>query len=300
MASVPTARHLLRAKDLADAWYFEPLTVSDLARAAGLSRAHFSHEFRRAFGESPHAYLLTRRLERAAAMLRTTDRAVADVCFSVGLLSVGSFTASFTRTYGMPPTAYRLAFPSAADRALIPACIVRAHARPQHRTFREDSYQAGAWGDPRPFRRTQEDLVIRISNVQLWVHDQDEALAFYTQNLGMEVRADMTVAEMGNFRWLAVGPAGQPDVAIVLMAIPGAPVMNAETAEQVRGLMATGSRGRSSSRPATATPTTRSSGAGGVEFVGEPEERPYGIDASFRDPSGNYIRLTQAGEAVAV
>src|SRR6266511_3151357 len=134
MAYAPTARHLLRAKDLADARYFEPLGVDDLARAAGLSRAHFSREFRRAFGESPHGYLLTRRLERAAALLRTTDRSVADICFSVGLQSVGSFTTSFTRTYGVSPTVYRAAFPSAADRALVPACVVRAYGRPQRST----------------------------------------------------------------------------------------------------------------------------------------------------------------------
>jgi AraC-like DNA-binding protein len=136
---VPPARHLLRAKDLADARYFEPLGVDDLAGAAGLSRAHFSREFRRAFGDSPHAYLLTRRLERAAALLRTTDRSVADICFSVGLRSVGSFTTSFTRTYGASPTAYRAAYPPAAERALIPACVVRTYGRPQHRTFREDN-----------------------------------------------------------------------------------------------------------------------------------------------------------------
>jgi AraC-like DNA-binding protein len=139
MAFVPPARHLLRAKDLVDARYFEPLGVDDLAGAAGLSRAHFSREFRRAFGESPHAYLLTRRLERAAAMLRTTDRSVADICFSVGLQSVGSFTTSFTRTYGVSPTVYRAAFPPAAELALIPTCVVRAYGRPQRRTFREDS-----------------------------------------------------------------------------------------------------------------------------------------------------------------
>ncbi len=139
MAFVPPARHLLRAKDLADHRYFEPLDVDDLARAAGLSRAHFSREFRRAFGESPHAYLLTRRLERAAALLRTTDRSVADICFSVGLQSVGSFTTSFTRTYGMSPTAYRAAFPPASAHALVPLCVVHAYARPQRRTFREDS-----------------------------------------------------------------------------------------------------------------------------------------------------------------
>jgi transcriptional regulator GlxA family with amidase domain len=139
---VPTARHLLRAKDLADARYFEPLDVDDLARAAGLSRAHFSREFRSAFGESPHAYLLTRRLERAAALLRTTDRSVADICFSVGLQSVGSFTTSFNRTYGVPPTTYRAAFPPAAQRAPIPTCVLRAYGRPQRRTFREDSAPA--------------------------------------------------------------------------------------------------------------------------------------------------------------
>ena len=139
MAFVPPARHLLRARDLADARYFEPLAVDDLARAAGLSRAHFSREFQRAFGESPHAYLLTRRLERAAALLRATDHSVLDICLAVGLRSVGSFTSSFTRTYGRPPTAYRAAFPAAVDRALVPACVVRAFSRPQRRTFREDA-----------------------------------------------------------------------------------------------------------------------------------------------------------------
>jgi AraC-like DNA-binding protein len=139
MAFAPPERHLLRARDLADARYFEPLTVDDLAAAAGLSRAHFSREFARAFGEPPHAYLLTRRLERAAALLRATDHSVAEICLAVGLQSVGSFTTSFTRTYGEPPNAYRKRFPPAAAMARVPACIVRAYARPQRRTFREDS-----------------------------------------------------------------------------------------------------------------------------------------------------------------
>jgi AraC-like DNA-binding protein len=136
---LPTTRHLLRAKDLADARYFEPLGVADMARAAGLSKAHFSREFRRAFGESPHGYLLTRRLERAAALLRTTDHSVAEICFSVGLQSLGSFTTSFTRTYGASPTAYRAQFPPASRLALVPACVVHAYSRPQRSTFREDS-----------------------------------------------------------------------------------------------------------------------------------------------------------------
>jgi AraC-like DNA-binding protein len=139
MAYAHPARHLLRARDLADARYVEPLKVDDLARAAAMSRAHFSRAFRSAFGESPHAYLLTRRLERAAALLRTTDRSVADICFSVGLQSVGSFTTSFTHTYGRSPTAYRAAFPPAADQALVPGCVIRAYARPNRRTFGEDS-----------------------------------------------------------------------------------------------------------------------------------------------------------------
>jgi AraC-like DNA-binding protein len=142
MAYVPPARHLLRAKDLADARYFEPLDVDDLAKAAGLSRAHFSREFRRVFGESPHAYLLTRRLERAAALLRTTDRSIADICFSVGLQSIGSFTTSFTRTFGVSPAAYRVKFPPASHQARVPACVIRFYGRPQRSTFREDNGDA--------------------------------------------------------------------------------------------------------------------------------------------------------------
>jgi AraC-like DNA-binding protein len=138
MTFAPPARHLLRAKDLADLRYADALGVDELARSAGLSRAHFSREFRRAFGVSPHAYLLTRRLERAAALLRNTDRSVTDVCFTVGLQSVGSFTTSFSRTYGVSPMAYRALYPPAAAQAMVPACVQRAYGRPQHRTFRED------------------------------------------------------------------------------------------------------------------------------------------------------------------
>lgn len=138
MPPVPPARHLLRARDLADARYADAIYVEDMARAAGLSRAHFSRAFQRTFGESPHRYLLTRRLERAAALLRSTDRTVIDVCFLVGLESVGSFTTSFGRMFGVSPRAYRAAHPPASNLARVPACIVRAHARPENRTFRED------------------------------------------------------------------------------------------------------------------------------------------------------------------
>ena len=135
-------RHLLRAKDLADGRYFEPLTVADLAGAAGLSKAHFSRQFRQAFGEAPHQYLLTRRLERAAALLRDTDRDVTEVCFAVGLRSLGSFTTSFGRVYGMTPLAYRASFPPAARHLRVPRCMVQAYGRPQNRTFREAAVAA--------------------------------------------------------------------------------------------------------------------------------------------------------------
>jgi len=141
MNTVPPARHLLRAKDLIDARYRDRLDVLVLARAAYLSPAHFSREFRRAFGETPHQYLLTRRLERAAALLRNTDRSVADICFTVGLRSVGSFTTSFRRVYGLSPTAYRAAHPP-VERARIPTCVLQAYARPHSSSFREDSTAA--------------------------------------------------------------------------------------------------------------------------------------------------------------
>ena len=129
-SATPPVRHLVRARDLADARYTEPLTVDDLAAVALMSRAHFSREFKRAFGESPYSYLLTRRLERAASLLRSTDWAVADICMAVGLTSVGSFTSSFSHAYGQSPTAYRASFPPAAAMVPIPGCVLRAYGRP--------------------------------------------------------------------------------------------------------------------------------------------------------------------------
>ena len=138
--------------------------------------------------------------------------------------------------------------------------------------------------------------MIRLSTAQLWVHDQDEALAFYTERLGWEVRTDATLPELGNFRWLTVGPAGQPDIDVVLMAIPGPPVMDEHTAGQVRELMAKGFAGTIFLTTDDCRAAYEELKGRGVEFIDEPEERPYGIDASFRDPSGNNIRLTQVRE----
>jgi catechol 2,3-dioxygenase-like lactoylglutathione lyase family enzyme len=141
--------------------------------------------------------------------------------------------------------------------------------------------------------------MIRIANAQLWVHDQDAALEFYTQKLGFEVRADVTLPELGDFRWLAVSPVGQPDVSVALMAIPGPPVFDSETAEQVKTLTAKGAAGTIFLTTDDCRASYEELKARGVEFHDLPEERPYGIDASFRDPSGNHIRLTQVSEVVA-
>jgi predicted enzyme related to lactoylglutathione lyase len=142
--------------------------------------------------------------------------------------------------------------------------------------------------------------MIRIANAQLWVHDQDEALAFYTQKLGMEMRSDVTLAELGDFRWLTVGPVGQPDFAITLMAIPGPPVLDAETAGQVRELMAKGFAGTVFLTTDDCQASYEELKARGVEFTEQPEERPYGIDSGFRDPSGNSLRLTEVRETASV
>jgi catechol 2,3-dioxygenase-like lactoylglutathione lyase family enzyme len=138
--------------------------------------------------------------------------------------------------------------------------------------------------------------MIKLSNAQLWVHDQDEALAFYTEKLGMEVRSDATLPEMGGFRWLTVGPPGQEDVAIVLMAIPGPPVMDADTADEVRSLVSKGFAGTIFLTTDDVHASYEELKGRGVEFTEIPEERPYGIDSGFRDPSGNSFRLTQVRE----
>lgn len=142
--------------------------------------------------------------------------------------------------------------------------------------------------------------MIRVANAQLWVHDQDEALAFYTDKLGWEVRADVTVAELGDFRWLTVAPPGQDDFAVVLMAIPGPPMFEAETVERIRDLMGKGVAGTVFLTTEDCRASYEELKARGVEFTETPEDRPYGIDAGFRDPSGNAFRLTQVKDLSTV
>ena len=137
-------------------------------------------------------------------------------------------------------------------------------------------------------------MLKQLTNVQVWVHDQDEALAFYTEKLGLELRDDVTVAEMGNFRWLAVGVPGQPDVAITLMAIPGPPVFEEETRQQIMALMAKGAAGGLFFSTDDCRASYEELSKRGVEFQREPTQQPYGIDAGFRDPSGNQMRMVQA------
>jgi AraC-like DNA-binding protein len=204
---VPPARHLLRAKDLIDARYREPLDVRALARAAHLSPAHFSREFRRAFGETPHQYLLTRRLERAAALLRNTDYSVAEVCFAVGLQSVGSFTTSFGRALGMSPTAYRAADPPAASRAGLPAARVGRRVG----SFREDRYMAAVTSSQAHELEGEKTCCEADQRERLGARPGGGARLLYRARHGGAGRRDGV--EMGNFRWLTVGLPGQDDVA---------------------------------------------------------------------------------------
>jgi catechol 2,3-dioxygenase-like lactoylglutathione lyase family enzyme len=293
MQPVPPARHLLRAKDLVDARYRDPLDVAALASAARLSPAHFSREFRRAFGETPHQYLLTRRLERAAALLRNTDHTVADICFTVGCRASGrSPRASAARSALRPPPIAKRTRPQRPAHGSRPACCRRTRA-PSPAVFEKTAARSVANVAADSSTTTEDDMLKQLTHTQVWVNDQDEALAFYTEKLGMELREDVTVPEMGNFRWLTVGVPGQPDVAITLMAVPGPPVFDEDTRDKIKTLLAKGAGGGLFFSTDDCQASYEELKKRGVEFAQEPTDQPYGLDAGFRDPSGNHFRLTE-------
>ena len=244
MAFAPPARHLLRAKDLADARYSEPHRGRRHGRRGWRSPRRTSAGSSAAPSASrPHHYLLTRRLERAAALLRMTDWSVAEVCVSVGLRSVGSFTTSFKRAFGQTPTEYRAKQPPAALAARVPSCVLRTYLRPETARFKKTGTDSRIACRRRTIRTKEHEMAIKVSNAQLWVHDQEEALDFWTKKVGFEVRADISMPELGDFRWLTVGAPGQEDFSIALLAIPGPPVMDEGTKKQVEELMAKGFSG---------------------------------------------------------
>ena len=293
-------RHLLRARDLVDSSYAKPLRVSDLARAAGLSPAHFSREFRRAFGESPHAYLLTRQA-RACCDAPPHDRPLDPGHLlrrraPERRLVHDQLHARLRAIAGGVPRRVPAGVERGADPGVRPARL-RPPATPHVSRRRRDRRSLAS----APTTETKGEAMIRIAFAGVWVHDQDEALAFYTEKLGWELRADVTLPELGNYRWLtgraarAAGHLGPPQ------RDPGAAGPRrgdgrADPEPDGEGL----GRATSCSRPTTSSAPTRSSRPAAIEFTETPEERPYGIDSAFRDPSGNQFRLTQVREGVAV
>jgi catechol 2,3-dioxygenase-like lactoylglutathione lyase family enzyme len=221
---------------------------------------------------------------------------VSDVCALVGLRSVGSFTTSFGRAFGRSPTAYRAAQARSGRPAVsIPTCVLQAYARPSS-AFEEAAEAPLGRVAVDPIDRGGTRMLTGLTHAQVWVHDQDEALAFYTEKLGLELREDVTVPEMGNFRWVSVGVAGQ-DAAIVLMAIPGPPVFDEATREQILALVAKGAATGLFFSTDDVRSTFEAFRARGVEFTDEPTEQLYGLDAGFRDPSGNHMRMMESRTA---
>ena len=269
--------HLRRARDLMDREYARPLDVPALAQAALMSPAHFSRQFRAAYGETPYNYLMTRRIERAKALLRRGDLSVTDVCMAVGCTSLGSFSSRFTEIVGETPTAYRARDHSAA--ATVPACVAKIHTRPSR--IREATA---------PVVRSVAGMDISLGHCFITVHDADEALTFYRDALGLDVRNDVA-SEAG--RWVTLSPPSQPDVEIVLSTpqsgrSPAGQRCSARAAHQ----------GLAARRPvpyADLDTTFEKVRASGAEVLQEPTEQFWGAkDCAFRDPSGNMVRISQA------
>ena len=283
--------HLRRARDLMDRDYAQPLDVPAMARAALMSPAHFSRKFRAAYGETPYSYLMTRRIERAKALLRQ-GMSVTDTCVAVGCTSLGSFSSRFTEIVGETPSQYRARDHS--DLEVVPSCVSKVATRPRRTPARSERYR------PAPHRAGSEKhatgrcsygrrMTVTVSAMFIPVHDPDAALGFYRDALGLEVRND--VASDG-FRWVTVGAPGQ-DVDIVLSQPHGG--RSQAEGDALLSLVTQGSLQAAIFRSDDLDTTFEKVRASGAEVLQEPASQPWGArDCAFRDPSGNLVRIAQA------
>ena len=270
---------LRRVRDRIDREYAQPLDVEALARGAHMSAGHLSRQFRLAYGESPYAYLMTRRIERAMALLRRGDLSVTEVCFAVGCSSLGTFSTRFTELVGVPPSTYR----REAARATAGMPSVRGEAG--HQTDQE-SRSAGPRAAP---SLTAMDITIHSSFLP---HDDpDASLAFYRDTLGFEVRNDVGY---GGMRWITVGPVDQPGTSIVLDPPAADPGITDDERRTIAEMMAKGTYGSIMLATKDLDGTFERLQASGAEVVQEPTDQPYGVrDCAFRDPAGNLIRIQE-------
>ena len=269
---------LRRARDRMDRDYAQPLDVAALARVALMSPGHFQRSFRAAYGETPYSYLMTRRIERAKALLRRGDLSVTEVCFEVGCTSLGSFSTRFAELVGESPSAYRAR--DHDEGAAIPACIAKIHTRPVRN------------GEAKPAARASvQRMDIKLSTCFIAVDDHDKALGFYRDVLGLEVRNDVGFEGM---RWVTVGSPEQPDVDIVLEPPLADPNASAADKETMAELLAKGLLRAAIFMTDDCDATFERIREAGGEVLQEPIDQPYGVrDCSFRDPSGNMLRFSQ-------
>jgi catechol 2,3-dioxygenase-like lactoylglutathione lyase family enzyme len=262
-----------------------------MAGEAGYSRFHFARSFTAAYGETPRTYLTRRRIERAKTLLRTATLSVTEICFLVGFASLGSFIARFRKLVGRSPSEYRDDAVARTGVPPIPGCVVSMWTRPHpdgEQSGKKHGPPRSGYGGPRTAAE-EAPMISRLNQVNVFVLDQVRAKAFYTETLGFELRND---AILDGFRWLTVGPKDQKDLNI-LLAYPAPPMFSPEDAEAVRALVAKGSLGGGVFETADCQKTFEELLAKGVTFLQEPAERPYGIEALFRDDSGNWFSLTQ-------
>ncbi len=270
---------LRRVRDRIDREYAQPLDVEALARGVHMSAGHLSREFRRAYGESPYAYLMTRRIERAMALLRRGDLSVTEVCFAVGCSSLGTFSTRFTELVGVPPSTYR--DQAARATAGMPSCVAKQVTRPIRN---REAPPADT-----PTSLTAMDITIHSSFLP---HDDpDASLAFYRDTLGFEVRNDVGYNGM---RWITVGPADQPDTSIVLHPPAATPGITDDERRTIAEMMAKGTYATVVLATSDLDGTFERLEASGAEVMQEPTDQPYGIrDCAFRDPAGNHVRINQ-------